>query len=142
MGRVDTNFADPSDELWYWMCDVGISKSKPEPLRTADLTKPWLYDRRFGVFYVDIGGHQCAMANIYARVSGYDNAFDMEDDTGIIAFRDQAEEYLKKTPGTAYMSGALFYSRGTIPSRAWSSRSLNDIEKDYFPDVIYLSNEK
>lgn len=58
-----------SDLMYYEMIDKNMSD--PEPLDIADLTKPFIYDRDWGVFYIRPGLHQMAMCVLYAWRHGY-----------------------------------------------------------------------
>lgn len=53
-----------TDEMFYQLCDYRMSE--PLPLKDADLTEPFIYDRQFGVFYVDSGYHMLAACLLYA----------------------------------------------------------------------------
>lgn len=53
-----------TDEQWWAMCDAHMSL--PVPLAKADLTKPFVYERRFGLFYVPFGFHHRAMSLLLA----------------------------------------------------------------------------
>lgn len=53
-----------TDEMFYLLCDYRMSE--PIPLKDADLTSPFIYDRDYGVFYVDGGYHQLGMALLFA----------------------------------------------------------------------------
>ena len=46
------------DEIWWRMCDIHMGL--PKPLHEADLTKGFIFDRRYGVFPVDVGYHHFA----------------------------------------------------------------------------------
>src|SRR5882672_2654102 len=50
--------------LWNRFCDARMSF--PVPLHESDLTKPFIYDRAYGVFYVAFGHHQVAMHTLLA----------------------------------------------------------------------------
>ena len=58
-----------TDEQWWSMCDAHMSL--PEPLAKADLTRPFVYARRYGVFYVPSGHHQHAMSILLAFRHGH-----------------------------------------------------------------------
>lgn len=53
-----------TDEMFYLLCDYRMSE--PVPLKDADLGEPFIYDRDYGVFYVDGGYHQLGMALLFA----------------------------------------------------------------------------
>jgi hypothetical protein len=61
------------DVIWCVMCDQQMSM--PVQLIDADLSIPFIYDRRYGVFPVSNGHHQNAMATILAWDNGGKEVF-------------------------------------------------------------------
>lgn len=94
----------PTDEQWYAMCDARMSRAVA--LRDADLTKPFVYDRRFGLFYVPMGYHQQAMALLYAFHHGVTRTYECADVLGIAYDRvaKLADRWLSEKSGTCYKS--------------------------------------
>lgn len=66
-----------TDEQWWAISDYA---SQPIPLRDADLTRPFLYVRGYGVFYIDMGCHQLVSALIYTWMQGKPDIFDLVDE--------------------------------------------------------------
>ena len=112
------------------MCDAGMSL--PEPLETADLTKPFVYDRKYGVFPVIRGNHQVAMSLLLAVHKGYKNGVDASEKMGLEYSHGTADHYLVNITGTAFLS-----SVGKCIT-AGSKNNLNEKEKDYFGSISYL----
>lgn len=102
----------------------------PVRLQDADLSRPFVYDRRYGVFYVGTAKHAFVMATIYAWDRGYTDYFDMPI-VGTVT--DIADDYLIKTVGTAFRS-----SLSTKRIVAGKPTNLNDTEIDYFGNIYYI----
>jgi hypothetical protein len=66
-----------TDEQWWSMCDAHMSL--PIPLAKADLQQPFVYERRYGVFYVPSGQHQNAMSILLAFHHGLTKGIDVAD---------------------------------------------------------------
>ena len=94
----------PSDEQWYAMCDAHMSS--PVPLRDADTTKPFVYDRDYGLFYVPFGYHQQAMALLLTFRRGLDRAYAAAEELGFDfdPIAKLADHWLMTIPGTCYKS--------------------------------------
>ena len=120
------------------MCDVGFSR--PVPLNEADLNKPFVYDRRYGVFYVGFGKHPFAMALLLAWDKGVNSYIDIDHKAiGISDFESSeaspySDYYLANTQGTCYLST----QSKTV--KAGAKGNLNSMELDYFFPVDYLDN--
>lgn len=50
--------------MWNAMCNAKMSL--PSSIDQADLSKPFVYDRSYGVFFVPSGSHQVAMSLLLA----------------------------------------------------------------------------
>lgn len=59
------------DKFWYSMCDYNMGF--PVPLNEADLTQPFVYYRKYGVFYVGAGQHHFALSLLLAWEFGVKN---------------------------------------------------------------------
>jgi hypothetical protein len=124
------------DEIWWSMCDAGMSF--PVPLRKADLSKEFLYDRRYGVFYCDYGKHQFAMAQILAWDLGEENYLDI--DYKSLGFSDfsrrdiykYSDYYLTNTKGTCFLSSV------SNSIKVGKKGNLNSNELDYFYPIQYI----
>lgn len=64
-----------TDPMFWQLCDNRMSE--PVPLKDADLSQPFIYDREYGVFYVDGGYHLIGMTMLYAWRHGYEKIRDM-----------------------------------------------------------------
>lgn len=83
---------------------VSITLGQPVPLHEADLTKSFVYDRRWGVFYVPFGHHQLAMATLLAFHHGYTKALVAAKELGLKGSAEAADRWLEATPGAAFRS--------------------------------------
>lgn len=117
-----------TDEQWYAMCDANISL--PVPLAKADLTKPFIYDRKWGLFYVPGGRHQIAAATLLAFHHGFRKAYEILE----LNIDNYADTYFETVPGTAFKS-----SVGTRLVRTWSPQSLTAVEKRILGPCQYLN---
>lgn len=125
------------DELWWLMCDYKMSE--PVPLNTADLTKPFVYDRVFGVFYVPPARHQAAMALLLAWHNDCRTYFDL--DLKKLGLRDHdtadlSEYYLINHLGTCFKSSV---SKSIICGLL---TNLSSVEKDYFYPLTAIAAKR
>jgi len=91
-----------SDKIWWRLCD--FNASKPIPLNEADITKPFIYCRRYGLFYVGFGNHQLFMSWLYSVDQvGLDAAGDYQYD-GDYDFYDLADKFLVEYDGACMQS--------------------------------------
>ena len=126
--------------------------SSPNALNLQSLTEAgnnkggWLYDRRFGLFLCDTGMHQISMCFLMGLEHGPDNDF-RYDVSGILdtnnhwnpsidRFAWLADKYMESTKGSVFRSSVC------KTPKAWSSKHLNDLERDFFGSVEYLSNKQ
>lgn len=118
------------------MCDSGISF--PVPIDEADLSRSFVYDRRYGVFYVTFGRHHFAMALLLVWDLGVYNYLHIDyEKLGISEFRsddiyEYSDYFLSKTKGTCYKSSQA------KSIKAGQRGNLNERESDYFVMVDYL----
>lgn len=91
-----------TDQQWWKMCDHHMSL--PVPLSKADLIKPFLYDRQWGVFYLPPGHHQAGMALLLAFHNGHVCGVDAARAVGGRGLADAADHYLEHTPGVCFRS--------------------------------------
>ena len=97
----------------------------PIPLKDADLGEPFIYDRRYGVFYIQGSYHLSGTAMLYAWSQGAKNSFDFLMDTGLNAGK-QSEKFLLDLEGTAVGSSvSSFIEIGRL-------KNLNEEEKQIF----------
>lgn len=94
--------SDISDKMWWSMCDFHMSP--PEPLKHADLSKPFVYERRWGVFYVPMGMHQGAMSLLLAFAHGFDDGIDCAKHLCLDYSEETADHWIETRPGAAFRS--------------------------------------
>ncbi len=129
----DIERAGFSDRQWWSMCDAHMSL--PVPLHTADLTKPFVYDRKWGLFYVPSGLHQQAMGILLAFHHGLLNGNDVAVHLGLPT-RDShyaADYWLEKTPGAAFRS-----SVGKKKVQAGPRGNLTAMERRLLGDIEHV----
>jgi hypothetical protein len=119
-----------TNSKWDAMCNANMEE--PIPLEQADLTKPFVYDRRYGVFPVPRGSHQIAMSLLLAWEHGLKNGVLVAEKLKLSYSHGTADHFLKHTEGTAFLS-----SVGKSIC-AGSKANLNEKEKDYFGRITYL----
>lgn len=93
---------DISDEMWWAMCDAHLSL--PVPLAEADLSKPFVYERSRGVFYVPGGYHPSAMSILLAFQHGLTCGIDVAEKLKLEFSSGTADYWLEHTPGAAFRS--------------------------------------
>jgi len=106
--------------------------SEPEPLHLADLSRPFVYDRAFGVFYCVPGRHRDTMSLLYAYAKGYESGIDAAEELGLDFPEETADRWLEEIQGTAFRSSVGH--RVQVGKRA----SLTIIEKRWLGEVEYL----
>ena len=123
-----------TDEQWHRMCDRGLDL--PVPLAKADLAKPFVYDRKWGVFYVPGGLHRAAMSCLLAFQMGKTDVVSALRLAGCTDQTEGADFYLENTPGTAFRSSV---GRGIF---AGHPGSLSAMELRLLGSVEYLFSER
>lgn len=123
-------FTDPQ---WWAMCDANMSL--PVPLAKADLTKPFVYERRFGVFYVPGGFHQTAMSLLLAFQHDLTSGVDVSEKLKLKYSDGTSEYWLTHTPGACF--------RSSVGKKVQAGRkgSLTVMEWRRFGDVSYVLDE-
>lgn len=97
-----------TEDQWYRLCDANTCL--PVPLKDADLTKPFVYDRKWGVFYVPQGYHNIIMATLLAFHHDELNYFAVGTKLGInMSLSNAADLWLKNTIGVAFKSSVRDY---------------------------------
>ncbi|MDO9068661.1 MAG: hypothetical protein Q7W05_09430 [Deltaproteobacteria bacterium] len=91
-----------TDEMFWRMCDCKMGR--PVPLEQADLTKPFVYERRWGWFYVPSGHHQVAMTLLLAWQHRCDHPVDVAEKLGLNFSDETADYWFEHTPGAAFRS--------------------------------------
>lgn len=111
---------DLPDKKFWAACDCGIGN--PVPLAKADLSRPFIYDRAYGVFLCQHGHHQVAMSLLLAWHHDCDHGIDVGQKLGLSFSDGTADYYVEHTPGVCFKS-----SVGSNPE-AWQRGSLNAME--------------
>ena len=119
-----------TDKMWSKMCDC--SMSLPIPLSEADTSKPFVYDRKFGFFYVSRSQHQRAMSLLLAWHRGMGCGLEVANKLNLSYPFGSADFYLERIDGTAFLSSI------SKEIYAWTSSQLNNEEKSWLGDVGYL----
>lgn len=119
------------DKYYHLMIDNCMDE--PVLLQKADLRKPFVYDREYGVFEVQSGFHVMAMCIILAWRRGLDSHLELCID----GIKDHdwdaySEYYLEHYDGSCYKSsmGKIVY--------AWSKNTMNETETDYLYPLEYI----
>lgn len=122
----------------YKLIDYRLSD--PVPLHEADLTKPFIYDRKWGVFTAPFASHAAGMALLYAFHQGLDDPLDLALSDDLINYPgNAAEQWLAEFPGTCFYSGVSH--KGSLVVHKLSS--LNAIERRTFKGfaIIEIADE-
>jgi len=121
----------PTDKQWWSMCDAHMSR--PVSLRDADLSRPFVYDREYGLFYVPMGYHQQAMALLLAFKHGLTEGYAVVEQLGLRDVSEAADEWLMSHAGTCFKS-----SQGALV-QCGRPNHLSVGELRQFEDVQYLA---
>lgn len=119
-----------TDEQWWKMCDAGMGL--PLPLAHADLTKPFVYERAYGVFYVPMGHHQRVMSLLLAFQHGMLSTIDLAEKLGLEPHGETADRWLESTPGAAFRSSVG--KRIQVPT----GKGLTAQERRLFGDFVRI----
>jgi len=93
----------PFTEMQWWaMCDANMGL--PVPLREADMSRPFVYERAHGVFYVPMGSHQHAMSVLLAFQHGLCKGLEVAEKLALEFSHGTADHWLESTPGAAFRS--------------------------------------
>ena len=95
-------FPELNQRQWNCFCDFHMSK--PVPLASADLSRPFVYERQYGLFYVPSGLHQSAMSFLLALQHGLDHGIDVAEKLKLKYSDGTADHWLEHTPGAAFKS--------------------------------------
>ena len=107
-----------------WCKMVDSHMSRPVPLNKADLTKPFVYQRGYGVFYVSGGYHPSAMSLLLAFNHGYRNGVSYANDNNLEYSQGAADQWLRETDGAAFLS--------SVGDNIQVGNNLNMTEQRYF----------
>ena len=130
-----------TDEKLYQLVDYKLSN--PISLEDGNLTKSFLYDRKFGFFYVSGGNHQLAMALFFSWHKGFLNPHELYESeeykeiksTGIGRFEALADKYIDEIKGTCFKSSVSRYIIGG------KIENFNKYEMEMFEDRIRFLDE-
>lgn len=106
--------------------------SEAEPLHLADLSRPFVYDRAFGVFYCGAGRHRDTMSLLFAFARGYECGIDAAEELGLDFPDETADRWLEEIQGTAFRSSVG--RRVQVGKRT----NLTIIEKRWLGEVEYV----
>jgi hypothetical protein len=129
MKTVNFNGVMITEEQWYKFCDAG--GGRPMALAAFDLTKPFVFFRKYGIFPVNHGHHQQVMALLYAWEHDYHCPYDMIRDKKIREISTLADAFLEELDGTAFRSSV---GKKVV---AGKRTSLTTIEKRKFGEISY-----
>lgn len=123
-----------TDEQYYQLCECNCSM--PVPLHEADLTKPFVYDRKYGVFYVPSGLHQLTMATLLAFHHGLIKPLHLENKLETKSSRFgisvAADYWLEHTQGAAFKSSV------SPKIQIGRIKNINYFERRFFKDVSII----
>jgi hypothetical protein len=114
-----------TEEQWWKMCSANLSM--PVPIHQLERSKPFIYDRKWGVFYCPFGFHQSAMRVLLGFHRGE------PIDPIKMDVHEAADQYLETIQGTAFLS-----SVGGGVVRAWSPAHLTVVEKRLLSPIDYI----
>lgn len=117
------------NQFWH-SCDCNMSH--PVALAKADLTKPFVYDRKYGLFYVPSGYHYLAMAQLLAFHHDLKRPYDVMKKFNLRETSDCADYWLEHCEGVAFRSSVSKRIKSGKPS------SLNAIERRILGEVDYI----
>jgi hypothetical protein len=99
------DFGPFTDEQWWALCSLRVGM--PLPLSEACLDSPFVYDRKWGLFYVASGYHVHMMGLLLAFHHGYTDWIDFARSIGVKGgdvISKLADAYLEQIEGTAFKS--------------------------------------
>ena len=117
---------------FYKMCDLNLSH--PVALHEADLSRPFVYDRVWGVFYCPSGWHQGAMSLLLAWHHGCDSGVDVARKLGLKFSCGTADQWLESVPGTAFRSSVGKHVVAGHPA------ALNAVERRWLGPLQYVAS--
>jgi hypothetical protein len=112
-----------------------LNASDPVPLGLADLSKPFVYDREYGVFYVAPGYHPAVMSQLLAMAHGCLNQSEVGRLLGLRDSHAMADRWLESQVG-AY--------RSSVSNKVVAGRRgrLTPIERRLLGEVHYLLTDE
>lgn len=127
-------FPNLTSHQWNKFCDFGMVE--PIPLGQADLTIPFVYERRFGLFYVPGGMHPSAMSFLLALQHDCKDGIEVAAKLNLRYSGGTAEHWLEHTPGAAF--------RSSVGKRiqVGTGRGLTALERRLFGDFCPVFESK
>lgn len=131
------NINDIDDEMICEMHDTYMKK--PVSIDLADLTKPFIYDRDWGVFYIVPGQHQMCMSILYSWRFGHSSVRSMIRNDPEFKARVKANSYSSNSKYSFIADLYLLELEGTVISSSVTDfvqigklKNLNQKEKTIF----------
>lgn len=94
-------FPELTQRQWNQYCEF---MSEPVALQHAELFRPFVYERQYGVFYVPGGMHPNAMSLLLALRHGCDDGIEVAEKLKLEYSSGTADYWLEHTPGAAFRS--------------------------------------
>lgn len=110
-----------TDQQWW---RISGCASQPVPLKEADVSRPFVYGREWGFFYVSMGHHQLAMATLLTFERGNLWVASEPEEASKLA-----DLWLEKAPGAAFRSSVSKFVQVGQP------RKLSPLERRLFGEV-------
>lgn len=114
---------------------IDCHMSDPLPLRDLDTSRPFVYDRHYGAFYVPSGLHQGAMSLLLAWHHGLDCGTEVADKLGLEYSEETADAWLRDIPGTAFRSSV---GNGKIQAGKRGNLTGTELKHFFYDDIEYL----
>lgn len=114
-------------EKQQWRLD---NMAGPYRLKDIDISRPFVYDRDYGAFYVPFGCHPAAMSQLLAFHHDQCDGIDVGEFLGLQYSHETADAWLRDIPGTCYRSavGAGITAGRPGNLSAGELRLLGDVE--------------
>lgn len=110
-----------TEQQWWRISDYA---SQPVPLTEANVSRPFVYSREWGFFYVPMGYHQLAMATLLTFERGRLWVAQEAERPDALA-----DNWLEKAPGAAFRSSVSKFVQVGQP------RKLTPLERRLFGEI-------
>jgi len=117
-----------SDHQHWALCDCNCSD--PVPLDEADLSIPFVYDRKYGLFYAPSGYHQITMSTLLAFHHGLVKSVHVMHKLKFSYLSESADYWLEHIPGAAFLSSV------NPKIHVATIEGLSVLEKSLFGEVV------
>lgn len=114
---------------------IDLHISYPIRLSEADLSRPFVYEREYGLFYVPGGYHQAAMSLLLAIRHDCEDGIDVAEELGLEYLCGTADYWLE------HVSGAAFRSAVSPVIQVATQQGLSIEERRLFGKVSCLSEK-